>query len=105
MAQAASHDSVVVHDERRGSSWQRHLGDQRGSTAGSRLDRELAADQAQPLAHAVEPHPLARGVGIEAAAVVLDQRGDDTTTAVRTMLTLRASACLTMLVSASCTIR
>src|SRR5215210_3290535 len=46
-----------------------------------RLDRELAANQAEPLAHAVEPHPFARCVNVEATAVVFDQSGEQTVSA------------------------
>ena len=55
---------------------QGNLGDDRRAGVRARLELQLPAQQREPLAHPEQAETLGAGVGHEAAAVVLDHRGD-----------------------------
>ena len=66
---------------------------------------ELAVDQGDPLAHAHQPEAARGGVRLEALPVVVQRDPQAVVIVVDLDLTPVAPACLTTLVSASCTSR
>ena len=105
--EARADDGMVVDDEDANRHRQRHLGDERrpGCPAldSTRAGRRASATRSRM---PTRPRPPLARLRVEARAVVLDHaRTRSRPCASSMMLTLRAPACLTTFVSASCTIR